>query len=308
MNGLITKPKRLHRLGLVLRVYQRSGLQAICRRLGLLRLLRLARLDSFLPPIRPFNFDQEYFPATGAKERGTVALFTGCLGPVCDNETLTAGIHLLNRLGYRVWVPDNQSCCGALHQHGGNPTEAKALLAKNRAIFRSNRIDAIISIASGCSAMLMEHADPNLTASAGNPGQRYMDIQQFLCEVDWPQDLVLEALNQRVAVHEPCTQRNILQQSALTYQLLAKIPQLQIDPLPENSQCCGAAGTYFLTQAEMAHALLTDKVNQIRQAKPDKIITSNLGCAIQLSAGVRRAGLDIAVIHPIVLLNQQSRS
>jgi len=72
--------------------------------------------------------------------------------------------------------------------------------------------------------------------------------------------------------------------------------------MPPGQGCCGAAGTYLLQHPAMAEALLAELLAPVRLDTPDVIVTTNPGCALHLSAGVREAGLDIAVLHPVELI------
>ena len=60
-------------------------------------------------------------------------------------------------------------------------------------------------------------------------------------------------------------------------------------PLAGNDQCCGAAGTYFIDQPEMAAALLHDKMSAIKASGARFTATSNVGCAMQMGAALREA-------------------
>jgi glycolate oxidase iron-sulfur subunit len=66
--------------------------------------------------------------------------------------------------------------------------------------------------------------------------------------------------------------------------------------------CCGAAGETFLSQPELADALLEPLLDELRRAPPDALVTSNVGCALHFKAGLARAGLDIPVLHPAALV------
>ena len=68
--------------------------------------------------------------------------------------------------------------------------------------------------------------------------------------------------------------------------------------------CCGAAGTYNLTQPEMARAVLDAKLDSLARADPDVVATGNPGCMMQLAAGLSRRGLRARVRHPVELLDE----
>src|SRR5205814_2272524 len=135
--------------------------------------------------------------------------------------------------------------------------------------------------------------------------RRVMDISAFLQNIEWPEDLALEPLAKRVAVHDPCTLTNVQRAHQAPYALLRRIPQMEILPLPENKTCCGAAGAYHLEHPEMAQALRQDKIRHVAQTSPDILVTSNVGCAMHLYAGLRQAGTPIEVMHPVTLIAKQ---
>ncbi len=276
----------------------RTGLRAIGRGLGVTRALGLERFEQLAPSIdRPHDW-QAYYPARG-ETRGDVALFTGCFGDMFDQATLDAAIQVLNAYGYGVHVPTTQTCCGALHEHSGQHSQAQQLAQQNLAAFGALNIEAVISCASGCGSQLSEYPQKAGGALAVE------DISQFLNRIDWPASQSLRPLNKTVAVHEPCSLRNVLKQTAPVYALLARIPGLNVTPLAGNEFCCGAAGSYMIDHPEMADSLRADKVAAVRQTAPDLLVSSNIGCALHIAAGLRQDKQRIEVIHPVRLLAQQ---
>ncbi len=307
MDQLLARPRRLHTLANLLRLYQRSGLQWSLRKTRLLALLGLSKLEAKLPPLPAQTKWRPVYPGRAPK-RGDVGLFVGCVSNVVDRQTLTAAIRVLNMLGYDVHIPPRQTCCGALHQHSGELTKAATLMQQNVAAFDTDRLDAIVSIASGCGAMLSEYHQ----CLPDNSGaqifvSKTQDICHFLVNCEWPREKSLAPLAMRVAVHDPCTMKNVLQKTHAPYHLLEKIPAVQLCPLGENNLCCGAAGTYLLTQSEMAEKLRANKLESLRQILPEILVTSNIGCALHLLDGIGTTDLKVEVLHPVVLIERQLR-
>jgi len=227
--------------------------------------------------------------------RGQVALFSGCLSEHFDRQTLDATINLLNTIGFSVITPPQQGCCGAIHQH--NAQSAADLIANNIAVFNALDVQAVLYTASGCGAMLSEYTDADSSATQLF-NNRLQDATSFIL-AHWPPQLALSPLAQTVAVHEPCSQRNVLKNQQAVYQLLAKIPDLQILSLDGNALCCGAGGSYFLTHPDNAFALRAIKLQHISTAAVDTVISGNYGCASFMQTDA------IRVIHPLVLLAEQ---
>jgi glycolate oxidase iron-sulfur subunit len=304
---LVEKPARMRRLGKLLRLYQGTGLQWLLQKSHALRLVGLNGFDAAVPKLQPRKTFAEIYPANN-KPKGRIALFTGCQASLADQEILAASIRLLNRLGYETHVPPEQGCCGALHLHGGQTTKAAELMRRNISAF-ANGTDAIVSVASGCAATLCEYGKYlEADKSAENFSGRIRDINQFLADAVWLENIAFHPLPRRIAVHDPCTMTNVLRQEDKIYALLGKIPGAEIIPLPENKVCCGAAGTYHLTQAPIAEQLRAPKIDHLRRLAPDILVTSNPGCATFLAAGLRESGLAVEVMHPVTLLEKQLKT
>jgi glycolate oxidase iron-sulfur subunit len=273
-----------------LNIYLKSGLQKPLQNSGLLKKLNLANAEKLLnePTLKLLS---EIYPATG-ETRGKVALFTGCIAEHFDRETLLAAIKLLNANGYEVQIPSKQSCCGAIHQHNGQ--SATKLCENNITVFNSLDIDAVIHVATGCGAMLSEYENESFK-------QRLVDINDFLV-ANWADDLQLLPSNLKIAVHEPCSQRNVLKNQKSVYALLEKIPNLTIETLADNQICCGSGGSYMLTHPENAKQLRDLKQKIIVDSQADLVVSSNFGCVLFLNSD------KSTVKHPLVLLAGQINS
>jgi len=295
LNQVISQPQRIHTAGWILYLLQQSGLLEMASFMGLGHLTAL--LPPEIPPLHPFR---RRYPPQGTP-RGQVALFVGCVTGILDRLTLDAAIAVLTRLGYRVDVPSGQVCCGALHLHHGDRDGAQRLIERNLAAFNSPEWDAIVTVASGCGATLSEYPNEKFLPFA----KRIMDISDFLTRRSWPAEIKIRPLPKRVAIHDPCTLTNVLNCPQAPYTLLRNIPDLMVLGLPGNSTCCGAAGAAMLTKSPLHDSLRADKIAALRAIAPDILATSNIGCALFLAQGVRQAGLNIEVLHPITLIARQ---
>lgn len=82
--------------------------------------------------------------------------------------------------------------------------------------------------------------------------------------------------------------------------------------LPETEVCCGSAGSYNLTEPEMAERLQRRKIENILKTGAETVITTNPGCILQIRAGLEKAGAaHIRVLHIadflVEALNSQPR-
>ena len=290
---LLSHPAWLHHTLPVLTLYLKSGLQGPLRRSGIFKRLGLESAEALLQLPQLKRLRARYPSKTTA--RGRVALFTGCIAEAFDQPTLNASIRLLNAIGFEVIVPPAQGCCGAVQQH--NAQDASALIANNIEVFNALEVQAVIHTATGCGAHLSEYQSSDPAASE-HFRQRLYDINDFILE-HWPDHLSLKPSDLSVAVHEPCSQRNILKNNANVYQLLGKIPNITLVPLAENNLCCGSGGSYMLTHPEIAEQLLDLKLQHIESANVDTVVSSNIGCALFLNSAAHKPS---SIIHAVQLL------
>jgi glycolate oxidase iron-sulfur subunit len=239
-----------------------------------------------------------------------VALFVGCVGDAIFPETTTATARVLQANGCEVVIPRGQACCGAIHYHSGVEAPALALARQNLAAFDAAGVDAIIVNAAGCGAMLKDYAhlletNPTEHAAAERFVARVKDVSEFLVALG--PVVPSHPLPLRVTYHDACHLCHGQQVRAQPRQLLALIPGLELLPLEESEICCGAAGTYNLTQPEMSERLGRRKMDCIAATGAECVATGNVGCILQIVRQVKERGAAVAVAHPVDLLDRAYR-
>ena len=86
--------------------------------------------------------------------------------------------------------------------------------------------------------------------------------------------------------------------------LLTSIPGLSVCEIPGADQCCGSAGVYNVSQNELSMQILEKKMEDVTSVSMDMLATANVGCMIQLRAGVLQRGLNTPVKHVMELLDE----
>ena len=106
--------------------------------------------------------------------------------------------------------------------------------------------------------------------------------------------------------HDPCHVVHGQKIRSQPRALLAQIPGLRVVELQEADWCCGSAGTYNLTQPEMATRLQERKVAHVQATGADAVVTANPGCIIQIAQGLATTRvLPIrGAVHIVELLDQ----
>jgi glycolate oxidase iron-sulfur subunit len=308
---LLADVGRLRRLLTLLRLYQRSGAQALVRRSGLLRLLGMADAEAYLPRLdAPFLVPHGQTWEPRGPERGRVALFAGCVMATAFAATDRATARVLAANGMRVEATAGQGCCGALHAHGGDRAAAQALARQNVAAFEAGGYDAVVVNAAGCGAMLKEYGhllqdDPAWAERAAAFAGRVRDLTEYLAAIGpVPPAGRVEAT---VTYQDPCHLAHAQRVRRQPRALLGQIPGLRLVEMAESDLCCGSAGVYNLTHAATAEQLQDRKLDNVAATGAPVVVTANPGCLLQLQAGAARRGLAVQVRHIADVLDEAYR-
>ena len=312
---LLTDPRCIARLARVVRFYQRSGLEAIARATGVLRLIGMRERAELLPRIdRDFFFSRlgKTFPAQGER-RARVAFFAGCLAQVTFTQLNDATIRVLQANGCEVVVPAEQFCCGALAAHAGERDVARDLARKNIEAFLAEPCDSIVTNAAGCGSTLKEYADLFRTEREGNESAgdveratefsgRVRDVTEFLSELGL--SAPVREMKLRVTYQDSCHLLHGQKIREAPRDLIRAIPGVELVEMPLADQCCGSAGVYNVTETSTSMELLKEKMRNAKSTDAPIIVTANPGCMLQLRAGAKLHATEQEVLHVVELLDR----
>ena len=254
-----------------------SGLMAAVERLGLLKLLpgRLGRLAAMLPPpvrgrVRGCRNSCRRWVASGPAWRFSSAAWPMrcsalCIGRPSASCSKTAATCSCRR----AKAAAERSICTT-----ATPPAARRLADANLLAFELDRYDAILVNHGGCGAMLKEYGlhwrdglQPHRARFAG----KVKDVHEFLDTLGVvPFDGRIEAV---ATYHDSCHLAHAQRVASAPRRLLAKIPGLELRELPEAGVCCGAAGTYNLTEPEMSDRLSRRKLENIVRTGANVVLT-----------------------------------
>jgi glycolate oxidase iron-sulfur subunit len=244
------------------------------------------------------------YAAIGEK-RYTVALLSGCVMPALFGATHQATVKVLRHNGCEVLVPQSQVCCGALLLHNGNKAAALAFARRNIEVFSQLELDALIINAAGCGAVMKEYGelfkgDPRYHEKAGRLAAKVKDVAEFLGSI--PLKTPTREVRARVTYHDACHLAHGQGVREQPRALLRTVPGLRLTELQESDWCCGSAGTYNLTEPEMARRLLERKIEHVQATEANVVVMGNPGCLMQIRAGLQQKGLPVKAVHTVELL------
>jgi glycolate oxidase iron-sulfur subunit len=274
---------------------------------------RLTSIAAFLAPLgRPFmpSSVRSLIPSGRAARgrlpeitepmgdvRGTVAILSGCVQDRWFRRVNLATIRVLAREGWRVVVPPEQTCCGALAAHNGHLRTARKLARRNAAAFA--RVDHVVVNAAGCGAHMSNYGE--LVDGAALPAR---DVMAFLHEEGFRDEIGTLPRPARVAYHDACHALRAQKIHDQPRALLGAIGNLELVEIPNGDRCCGAAGIYNVTEPEMSSRLMREKAEAVASTGATVVASGNPGCTMQLRAGLADLGVSAEIVHPIELLDR----
>jgi glycolate oxidase iron-sulfur subunit len=251
-----------------------------------------------------------FSPAIGER-RFTVCMLQGCVMRVLYHTTNMATIRVLQRAGCDVICPPDLGCCGALDFHAGYHASGVARAAAILATLRNMRFDAFVINSAGCGSTVREYGtllgdEPVLAGEAAALASKARDVSEFLDEIGIPGSPGrFEAV---VTYHDACHLAHGQGITAAPRRLLQSVPGIELVPLRESDMCCGSAGTYNLTQPEMARRLLDRKVDNIIATGAQVVAMGNPGCMAWIARGLKDRHSSIRVMHVVEILDEAIRN
>ena len=293
-----------------MRLYQRLGLQTAMRKSGLLKLLpgNMGELEGSMPelPSDVFKAQGQVYPARG-EWKARVALLSGCVMPLIHGPEMNAVVRVLTRNGCEVVVTKAQVCCGAINSHVGDLETTRELARRNIDAFLADGVDYVAVASAGCGSRMKEygHLLRNDRAYAGKAeafSAKVRDIHELLAAL--PIEPPKGHLPYRVTYQDSCHLSNAQRITAAPRELLNAIPGIEFVELSNADKCCGAGGTYTITERDFSMRVLDTKMSAVRETKANVIATANPGCMMQLQYGAQRDGMQVEVKYITDLLDE----
>lgn len=241
-----------------------------------------------------------------------VALLTGCAQQVLNPVINEATTRLLTRHGCDVVIADGMGCCGALVHHMGRE-EAAHVQAKNNIVAwekvkEDGGLDAIVINASGCGTTVKDYGymlrnEPEWADRAATVSSLTKDVTEVMLELEL-KPTEAETANVRVAYHSACSMQHGQKLKTQPKTLLQSAGFEVVEP-SEGHLCCGSAGTYNIMQPALATQLRDRKVANLKKLNADVVAAGNIGCQMQISAGMA-GDTGVPVVHTVELLDWAS--
>lgn len=259
-----------------------------------------------LPPLNAVPFRQACGSAVMPDKsvRGTVAYFTGCATNYLYDDTGFAAVGILKEMGYKVIIPEKQTCCSIPMLFHGAAKQAEKNIQTNIEILKTTDADTILVDCSTCGEALKkiypEFYGPEnpLSRAAKTIGKKVTDILTFIGDRLDMLDFK-DSPPARVTYHAPCHSKNSTFGHA--ERLIEKLPFVSYEKTADTEECCGGGGTFFYEYPEVSEKMVGKKIENARAAEADHWLTDCPVCRMNLSGNLGPAD-KLNVIHPLTLI------
>ena len=214
-----------------------------------------------------------------------VYLYATCLVDQFAPQAGMDTVRLLEREGIKVLFPEGQTCCGQPAYTSGYPDQARAVARQQIDIFPENW--PIVVPSGSCAAMMRHHYpklfadDPVLLPKVQALSARIYELTEFLVQVvGFSRQDAKEKCT--IALHTSCHARREMGAHETSLALLNGLTNVTVVQQDRIEECCGFGGTFSVRHPDISAAIVTDKVEALRQTGTKQVVSADCGCLFNI--------------------------
>ena len=231
---------------------------------------------------------------------GRVSLFVTCVVDQLFPKVGLAMADVLERLGYSVAFPEDQTCCGQPAFNSGWWDEARQVARHFLNVFEGT--DYIVVPSGSCTSMVAHHfadlfqEEPETLHRAHALEPRVYEFSKFLVDVAKVED-VGARFPHTVTYHDSCHALRELGVKAGPRRLLSAVQGLTLKEMDIAEECCGFGGTFSVKFDEISGGMVRTKVASIARTGADYVVSIDSSCLMQIQGALLRAGSPVRALH-----------
>jgi L-lactate dehydrogenase complex protein LldE len=235
-----------------------------------------------------------------------VALFITCLADLFFPEVGQATVNILRRLGLGVDFPQEQTCCGQPAFNSGFRRETAQMARHFIEVFTG--AECIVTPSGSCATVIIKEYphlfadDPAMQARAQELAGRTFELTQFLVHIMQVEDLGA-SFPAKVTYHDACHSYRTLGIRQEPRRLLGRVKGLELVEMEQSDRCCGFGGTFSVRLPEISWAMVREKVKNIEDTGAEAVVSTDLGCLMNIGGALNRLGLPVRPLHIAQILD-----
>jgi L-lactate dehydrogenase complex protein LldE len=207
---------------------------------------------------------------------------------------------VLERAGYAVDFPEDQTCCGQPAFNTGYRREARQVARHFLKVFRD--AEYVVVPSGSCTSMIAHHfrelfhKDPESLRAVETLTPRVWEFSQFLLEVAHVDD-VGARLDDVVTYHDSCHALREFGIQDGPRRLLAHVRGLELREMDAAAECCGFGGTFSVKFPEVSGGMARTKIDSILRTGAKTVVSVDSSCLMQIQGALSRAALPVRTMH-----------
>lgn len=229
----------------------------------------------------------------------TVGLMVTCLVDLFRPSVGFSTVALLESEGMTVTVP-SQTCCGQPAFNSGDRENAISLAKQVIESFED--FDYVVVPSASCAGMISKHypkllaEDPQWLQRSNKLAAKTWELTAFLVRVCDVKKLSTRC-PAKVTLHHSCSALRELKIRDEPRLLLEAVRDLEYCDLRKSEECCGFGGTFCVKFPEVSAEMVSNKVDEICHTEADLVVSTDLGCLLNIAGRMERLNKSIAVRH-----------
>ena len=243
---------------------------------------------------------------SSSEEKQRIHLFISCLVDNFFPEVGEAMLRVLSGMGMEIEFPQNQTCCGQPAFNSGHRQEAEKVARHFLDVF-GDADEAIVCPSGSCVSMVKNyykelfHDDPEALSRAERISSSIYEFSEFVFQRKETLSLN-SAYRGRVTFHDSCHALRELGISSQPRELIESLNGVELVEMKMADACCGFGGTFSIKYPEVSKSMLQEKTDSIVNSGADAVVSTDMGCLMNIKGFVSRKKLPVKVLHLAELL------
>lgn len=201
--------------------------------------------------------------------------------------------------------PEEQTCCGQPAFNSGYHADAKILAKRFISIFDQ---DGYIVCPSGSCATMVKifyrelfKGDRETLEIVDRVSKRTREFSDFIVNVLHKEDLGA-FYSGKVTYHDSCHLLRELRIKDEPRKLINSVKGIDFVEMNSSDSCCGFGGTFSIKFPDVSVSILDEKIENISNTGADAVISTDMGCLMQIGGALSRRKIPIRTMHLAELL------
>lgn len=242
-----------------------------------------------------------------------VYIFITCLVDTFFPEVGESMVKVLKELGVEVDFVEEQTCCGQPAYNGGYQDDARAVAERFLSIFDKalnndpNKDTYIVCPSGSCTAMVKVFYEdifknsPGLLNKVRFISENTFEFSEFLVKVLKTVDVGAEYKGV-ITYHDSCHLLRELKIKDGPRELIKSVKGVEFKEMELHDACCGFGGTFSIKFPNVSVSMLDEKIECILNSGADTLVSSDMGCLMNIGGALSRRNIPIKVMHLAELL------